>query len=187
MEESDNGSSMPTASERTIWTFYQWAVIFAPIVLMLSHWYIFYVFSQNNCELMHYSPANEICIAWIYTILYLYVPIMLVPASYFFRWCNLFRVPFIYFIFINVERIYYGSWFCTNEMIDTHYILIYCIICIYALELVGLVLKYQKNISRGIRLFLIHLLRRTKRMFVTSPTSGKMSDEIIDIIEKKQS
>ena len=186
MKESKNGSSMPTASERTIWAFYQWAVIFAPIVLMLSHWYIFYVFSQNNCELMHYSPANEICIAWIYTILYLYVPIMLVPASYFFRWCNLFRVPFIYFIFINVERLYYGSWFCTNEMIDTHYILIYCIICIYVMELIGLCLKNQKSINRSIKLFMIHLLRRTKRMFATSPTSDKMSDEIIDIIEKKQ-
>ena len=185
MEESDNGSSMPTASERTIWTFYQWAVIFAPIVLMLSHWYIFYVFSQNNYELMHYSPANEVCIAWIYTILYLYVPIMLLPASYFFRWCNLFRVPFIYFIFINVERIYYGSWFCTNEMIDTHYILIYCIICIYGMELVGLVLKYQKDISRGIRLFMIHLLRRTKRMFASSSSSDKMCDDIIDLIEKE--
>lgn len=187
MKESENDSSMPTASERTIWTFYQWAVVFAPIVLMLSHWYIFYVFSQNNCELLHYSPANEVCIAWIYTILYLYVPIMLVPASYFFRWCNLFRVPFIYFIFINVERIYYGSWFCTNEMVDTHYILIYCIICIYAMELVSLVLKYQKNINRGIKLFLLHFLRRTKRVFVNSPASDKMSDEIIDIIEKKQS
>lgn len=185
MKESENGSSMPTASERTIWVFYQWAVIFAPIILMLSHWYIFYVFSQNNCELMHYSPANEVCIAWIYTILYLYVPIMLVPASYFFRWCNLFRVPFIYFIFINVERWYYGSWFCTNEMIDTHYILIYCIICIYGMELVGLVLKYQKNINRGIRLFMIHLLRRTKRMFASSPTSDNTCDEIINIIEKK--
>lgn len=187
MKESENDSSMPTASERTIWTFYQWAVVFAPIVLMLSHWYIFYVFSQNNCELLHYSPANEVCIAWIYTILYLYVPIMLVPASYFFRWCNLFRVPFIYFIFINVERIYYGSWFCTNEMVDTHYILIYCIICIYAMELVSLVLKYQKNINRGIKLFLLHFLRRTKRVFANSPASDKMSDEIIDIIEKKQS
>lgn len=185
MEESNNGSSMPTASERTIWTFYQWAVIFAPIVLMLSHWYIFYVFSQNNYELMHYSPANEVCIAWIYTILYLYVPIMLLPASYFFRWCNLFRVPFIYFIFINVERIYYGSWFCTNEMIDTHYILIYCIICIYGMELIGLCLKHLKSINRSIRLFMIHLLRRTKRMFASSPSSDKMYDDIIDLIEKE--
>lgn len=92
MQERRN-SSMPTASERAIWTLYHWGAIFAPIGIMLSHWYIFYVFSQNNCELMHYSSANEICIAWIYTILYLVVPFVLLPASYLFRWCNLFRVP----------------------------------------------------------------------------------------------
>lgn len=67
MQERRN-SSMPTASERAIWALYHWGAIFAPICIMLSHWYIFYVFSQNNCELMHYSPANEICIAWIYNI-----------------------------------------------------------------------------------------------------------------------
>ena len=151
-------SSMPTFNEWIIWRFYEWAVIIAPIVLMLSHWYVFYVFSQNNQELLQYSSSNEVCIAWIYTILYLYVPLMLLPASYFFRWCNIFRVPFIYFIFINVERIYYGSWFCTNAMVDTHYILIYCILCVYIMELLGILLNdrrqgymYIKNILRKIR------------------------------------
>lgn len=151
-------SSMPTFNEWIIWRFYEWAVIIAPIVLMLSHWYVFYVFSQNNQELLQYSASNEVCIAWIYTILYLYVPLMLLPASYFFRWCNIFRVPFIYFIFINVERIYYGSWFCTNAMVDTHYILIYCILCVYIMELLGILLNdrrqgymYIKNILRKLR------------------------------------
>lgn len=187
MKEDENDSSMPTAIEKVIWIFYHWSAIFVPIGIMLSHWYIFYVFSQNDYELMHYSPANEVCIAWIYTILYLALPAMLVPASYLFRWCNLFRVPYIYFIFINIERWYYGSWFCTNEMVDTHYILIYCIICIYGMELFGLCLKHLKNINKSIKLFMVHLLRRTKGMFVSNPSNDKMSDEIIDIIEKKQS
>lgn len=187
MKENEEVDNMPTTLEKAIWTLYHWSAIFVPIGIMLSHWYIFYVFSQNNYELMHYSPANEVCIAWIYTILYLALPAMLVPATYLFRWCNFFRVPYIYFIFINVERWYYGSWFCTNEMVDTHYILIYCIICIYVMELIGLCLKHQKDINRSIKLFMIHLLRRIKRMFTSSPTSDKMSDEIIDIIEKKQS
>lgn len=185
MEESGNGSSMPTVSERAIWVLYHWSAIFVPIGIMLSHWYIFYIFSQNSYELMHYSSANEICIAWIYTILYLVVPLAFLPASYLFRWCNLFRIPFIYFIFINVERWYYGSWFCTNEMIDTHYILIYCIICMYGFELIGLALKYQRAINRGIKLFMIHLQRKIKRMFASSPSSDKMCDDIIDIIEKE--
>ena len=184
-KETKKDSSMPTASEKAIWALYHWGAIFVPIGIMLSHWYIFYVFSQNNYELMHYSPANEVCIAWIYTILYLIVPAILVPSSYLFRWCNLFRVPFIYFIFINVERIYYGSWFCTNEMVNTHYILIYCIICIYGLELIGLCLKHLKSINRSIRLFMIHLQRKTKRMFASSPSCDKMCDDIIDQIEKE--
>lgn len=45
--------------KRSIWKFYEWAVVIAPLVLMLSHWYIFYVFSQNNHELLKYSQVNE--------------------------------------------------------------------------------------------------------------------------------
>lgn len=137
----------PTLCERKIWKFYEWAVIVAPILIMLSHWYIFYVFSKNTHELMHYSEANEICIAWIYSILYLYVPLMILPASYFFKWCNLFRVPFVYFVFINVERWCYGSWFCTNEMVKTHYVLIYCICAIYVMELIQVILSNYGNIK----------------------------------------
>ena len=152
---------------------------------MLSHWCIFYVFSQNTQELMKYSDQNEICIAWIYVFLFLVLPLITLPASFLYGWCNFLRIPFVYFIFINVERWYYGSWFCTNEMVDTHYILIYCIICIYIMELIGLCLKHLKIINRSIKLFMIHLLRRTKRMFASSPSSDKMCDDIIDIIEKE--
>lgn len=144
--KNDDGSGMPTICERRIWKFYEWAVILAPIVLMVSHWYIFYLFSQNKHELMHYSDENEICIAWIYTVLYLYIPIMILPATYFFKWCNMFRVPFVYFIFINVERWEYGSWFCTNEMVKTHIVLIKCIMGLYAFELVEIFLSNLSNI-----------------------------------------
>lgn len=163
MEKSRNSKKscgFPTANERAIWSFYEWAVVIAPILVMLSHWYIFYIFSQNPHELFHYSPSNEICIAWIYTILYLYVPLMILPASYFFRWCNLFRVPFIYFIFINVERWYYSSWFCTNEMIDTHYILIYCIICIYIIEILGMILSKRNLLLNKIKLYYRYLVSK---------------------------
>lgn len=32
-------SDMPTFNERLIWRFYEWAVIIAPVILMLSHWF----------------------------------------------------------------------------------------------------------------------------------------------------
>lgn len=145
------GLLFPSIFERRIWTFYEWGVIITPILIMLSHWYIFYVFSLNSQEVLNYPKSNEICIAWIYSILYLYVPLMILPASYFFRWCSLFRIPFVYFLFINVERWYYGSWFCTNEMIDTHYILIYCIMTMYAFELTELFIKHFNDIKRFIK------------------------------------
>lgn len=150
VDDEDDGqqSSQVTLCDRGIWCFYKWGVIVAPLVLMFSHWYIFYVFSQNPHELMKYSEANEICIAWIYSILYLYVPLMLLPASYFFKKCDLFRIPFVYFIFINMERLQYGSWFCTNEMIETHFVLIKCIIGIYGFEMLGMFLKNLSNLYR---------------------------------------
>lgn len=147
-DEDNQQSSQVTLCDRGIWCFYKWGVIVAPLALMFSHWYIFYVFSQNPHELMKYSEANEICIAWIYSILYLYVPLMLLPASYFFKKCDLFRIPFVYFIFINMERLQYGSWFCTNEMIETHFVLIKCIIGIYGFEMLGMFLKNLSNIYR---------------------------------------
>lgn len=153
-------SSAPTLLERKIWSFYECAVVVAPLLLMLSHWYIFYVFSQNKHELMRYSEANEICIAWIYSILYLYVPLMLMPASYFFRKCDMFRIPFVYFIFINIERWFYGSWFCTNEMVETHLVLIMCIIAIYVLEAVNILLSnYSRIVTLG-KVLVIKIKRR---------------------------
>lgn len=151
VDESEQGQHFPSLFDMRIWKFYEWGVVLAPVIIMLSHWYIFYVFSKNTQEVMKYPESNEICIAWIYSIVYLYVPLMILPASYFFKWCSLFRIPFAYFLFINVERVYYGSWFCTNEMIDTHYILIYCILMMYAFELVELLVKRFRGIRRHIR------------------------------------
>lgn len=151
MEDKRKKYSMPTQGERNIWKFYEWAVILCPIAIMLTHWAIFYWFSQNSHEVMRYPAVNEPCIAWLYSIVYLYVPLMILPASYFFKWCSLFRIPFVYFLFINVERWYYGSWFCTNEMIDTHYILIYCIIVVYIFELTELAIKNYRRIAEHLR------------------------------------
>lgn len=178
-DEEKNVGRVPTICERSIWKFYEWAVIFAPLLLMLSHWYIFYVFSQNPYELLHYSSANEICIAWIYTILYLYVPLMILPASYFFKWCNIFRIPFVYFAFINMERLYYGSWFCTNEMVDTHYILILCVIGLYLIELVGILLKYKKRTSKLWKMFVVHI----RGQFRSNPKEEDRYNKTINILK----
>mgnify|MGYP004513126569 CR=1 FL=1 len=184
-KEVNESSRMPTQGERNIWTFYEWAVIIAPVVVMFSHWGIFYVFSQNSNELMIYSEPNEICIAWMYSIMYLYVPLMILPASYFFRWCNLFRIPFVYFIFINVERWYYGSWFCTNEMIDTHFILIYCIIMLYVFELTEISLRHRKMICEFVKTTYSVFKRKLKKSFRCG-MSDEECDEILKLLEEEK-
>lgn len=140
--EDEKEVSMPTSSELSIHNFYKWVAMLLPFIVMVSHWIIFYVFSQNNLEVMKYPEVNEYCIAWLFivpTILML----VLAPATYLYRRCNLFRIPFIYFICTIIERWYYGSWFCTNAMIDTHYILIYYTIGMYVILLTKLGLKYR--------------------------------------------
>lgn len=176
-DEDSKGSGMPTQVERYIWKFYEWAAILAPIALMLTHWWIFYGFSLNAHEVLEYPEANEPCIAWLYSIVFLYVPLMLLPANYFFRWCNLFRIPFVYFLFINVERWYYGSWFCTNEMIDTHYILIYCIMTVYVFELTELALRNCKGIIAFFKYWLSKIFGRTQE-------EKDMEDRIFDELNK---
>lgn len=184
MEEiQKKNSSMPTVNERRIWKFYEWAVVLAPLLLMLSHWYIFYGFSQNTYELMHYSEENEPCIAWIYFVLYLYIPIMLLPATYFFRWCNLFRIPFIYLLCINVERWYYGDWFCTNEMVGTHYFLIYCTIAAYIVNVVTLIVKYKKDLPSYLSQASFYMARKCKSVFGKGNIRDARYDKIVNILE----
>lgn len=65
-----------------IWKYYQWAILIFPMLLMVSHWCIFYVFSQNTQELLQYSDQNVICIAWIYVFLFLVLPLITLPASF---------------------------------------------------------------------------------------------------------
>lgn len=181
---SKGDSSMPTVCERRIWKFYEWAVVLAPLTIMLSHWYIFYVFSNNTEELLHYSEANEICIAWIYSMLYLYIPLMLLPASYFFRWCNLFRIPFFYLLCINIERIYYGSWFCTNEMIDTHYCLIFFTLFAYVIDIWYLVVKYKKNLPKYLSQASLYIAKKVKLLWAHNKDKEAKYYKVIHILEE---
>lgn len=181
-KESTSDRNMPTVMERRIWKFYEWAVVLAPLALMLSHWYIFYWFSQNTHELMKYSEVNEPCIAWIYFVLYLYVPLMLLPASYFFRWCGIFRIPFVYILCINVERWYYGDWFCTNEMIDTHWFLIYCTIGAYVVNIMYLIGKYGKNLPKYLGQASYYIATKVKQLWAHDKDKEAKYHKVMDIL-----
>lgn len=165
-------------SERTKGILFKWGAILLSIVIMLSHWYIFYVFSHNTQEVLSYPETNEICIAWIYTLIYLVIPIALVLVTFTYKWINLFKIPFVYFVFVNIERWYYGSWFCTNEMVDTHYILIYCILCLYIMEIIGIMWKNRKYVL---------IIPKKLLMFISNKKRGHKINEVTkynDILDK---
>ena len=154
---------------------------------MLSHWCIFYVFSQNTQELMKYSEQNEICIVWIYVFLFLVLPLITLPASFLYGWCNFLRIPFVYFIFINVERWYYGSWFCTNEMVDTHYILIYCILCMYMMDTMEICVKHRKSVERILKSMFVYLLKILRKPFEGNEKTNELYNDVIMEIERRKS
>lgn len=41
VDESEQGRHFPSLFDRCIWKFYEWGVVLAPAIIMLSHWYIF--------------------------------------------------------------------------------------------------------------------------------------------------
>lgn len=176
--EDENKANLPTTSELKIHTFYKWVVMLLPFIVMVSHWVIFYGFSQNSFEVMKYPEANESCIAWLFMVPTVLV-LVLVPATYLYRRCNLFRIPFIYFSFTVIERLYYGSWFCTNEMIDCHYILIYYTIGMYVILLGKLGWKHRtspKNI-------LVKVVKRVRHPHHKG--NDIKYNEIMNLMEKK--
>lgn len=82
---------------RKIWRFYELLSKWAPIPLMLWHWYG--VWDYGHCPRPAILDTNDNgnCIIWIYFLAYIYMPLCMLPVSFFFRYCWIFRIPFFYF------------------------------------------------------------------------------------------
>lgn len=124
----------PAPLDRGIFWWYEWALKYVPLVIMLGHWYGVFDFHSNPREIMVSIKENEACIAYLYCMTYIFPVVMLLPASYFYQLYWIWRIPFVYVIGVNVVRIFYGSWFITNEMYDADVILIIltCVLYVYA-------------------------------------------------------
>lgn len=109
---------------RRIFKFYEQLSKWAPILLMLGHWYGVYDYSHYPRPTIVDTDDNGNCIIWLYFLSYIYMPMAMIPVSYFFRWCWIFRIPFYYFIGINVIRLVYQHWLVTPEQLTAHYVLI---------------------------------------------------------------
>lgn len=118
----------------TFW-WYEWALKYVPIVIMLVQWYGVFDFHSNPREIIVSIQENESCIAYLYCMTYVFPVLMMMPASYFYQLCWIYRIPFVYLIGVNVIRMFYGSWLITNEMYDADLIMIIlvCVLYVYAL------------------------------------------------------
>lgn len=110
MKTTSTTSVSPTLN-RSIFFFYEKALRYVPILLMLCHWYGVYSFHDNPREIVIDIRENEECIAYLYFMLYIFPVVFMLPASHFFKLCWIWRIPFVYIIGTNAIRIYYRSWF----------------------------------------------------------------------------
>lgn len=112
--------------------------------MMLSHWYGVWDYSHYPQAVVVSTADNGHCIVWLYFLSYIYMPLAMLPVSYFFHYCWLFRVPFVYFIGINAIRAYYRHWLITPDMIEGHHILIVFILFLYAYGFVKIACERSK-------------------------------------------
>ena len=134
-------TSVSSTLNRSIFFFYEKALRYVPILLMLCHWYGVYSFHDNPREIVIDIRENEECIAYLYFMVYIFPVVFMLPASHFFKLCWIWRIPFVYIIGTNAIRIYYRSWFITNEMYDADFILIIMTLALYACAFVQMICR----------------------------------------------
>lgn len=117
--------------DRGIFKLYEIGVKWMPIPLMLGHWYGVWDYSRYSRPIILDTDTNGNCVIWLYILAYVYMPLAMLPASYFYKYCWMFRIPFIYFFGINAIRIYYKSWMIRPEQIEAHHIFIIFTIILY--------------------------------------------------------
>lgn len=118
--------------DRRIFRLYEFGLKWVPVVLMLVHWYGVWDYGQHPRPIFIDTNDNGMCIIWLYVMAYIFMPLAMLPASYFFHYCWMFRIPFIYFFGINAIRMYYGNWLIRTEQVDAHHIFILFTIILYA-------------------------------------------------------
>lgn len=121
--------------DRGIFWLYEWTLKYIPIVIMVAHWYGVFDFHSNPRELLVNVKENEACIAYLYCMTYIVPVLLMMPASYFFQLCWIYRIPFVYCIGVNMIRLFYGEWLITNEMYDCDvvWIMMTCALYVYAI------------------------------------------------------
>lgn len=117
--------------DRRIFALYQFGIQWMPIILMLTHWYGVWDYGNQPRPIVLDTEQNGNCVIWLYSLAYIYMPLAMLPATYFYKYCWMFRIPFIYFFGINAVRLYYQHWLITPEQLEGHHIIIILTIILY--------------------------------------------------------
>ncbi len=128
---------------KRIFLFYRWGMRIVPILLMLVHWLYAYcvrnIWEYDNLDM----PAT--LIAPMYAMTYIFPLAFMLPASYFFKFCDIWRVPFAYLIGVNLLHAWYASFVCTPQIAEHCRILIYAVLAMY----VWLLLRRVNRLSKA--------------------------------------
>lgn len=87
-----------TLLNKKIFEFYRWGIRIVPIILMLSHWF---VVSSTN-ELLIFPSSCTLYSISLYVMAYIFPLVFMLPASYFFKFGWVWRIPFWYLVGINI-------------------------------------------------------------------------------------
>lgn len=123
----DDGTPRPqpnTNLSKRILRFYQRGLKIAPLALMLCHWYGVFDYHTNPREVVVACKENQYCIMYLYAMAYVFPVLFMLPASYFFKLCWIWRIPFTYFIGVNVSRLYFGALLVDQSMTHVDYFLV---------------------------------------------------------------
>lgn len=116
---------------KRIFLFYRWGMRIVPILLMLAHWV--YINISNKLPEADTTIDSGYHIAPLYIMTYVFPMVFMLPASYFFKLCTIWRIPFLYLAGVNVLHLYNASFVCTAPIAEQCRVLMYAIFFVYTL------------------------------------------------------
>ena len=84
LSEEDRQRIIDGLMNRKIWWYYKMLSKWAPMLMMLGHWYGVWDYGRHPRAMILDTEVNGNCIIWIYVLAYVYMPLAMIPVSYFF-------------------------------------------------------------------------------------------------------
>lgn len=129
-KKSKEGSGRAMLNRGIFW-FYEKAIKYVPVSIMPAHWYGTWDFHHSPREILLDVTENRGCIAFLYAMTYIVPIITMLPASYFYKMCWIYRIPYIYLAGVTVIRLFHHRWLITADMMEMNYFLILLTILLY--------------------------------------------------------